>query len=60
MGDDDRNEGPVGGECPGHEWQFQQAVPTAPTQFGLVGLNVVEICKWCGTVRYQPSELEQA
>lgn len=58
MGDDDANVGGAG-ECPGHEWQFEQAVLTAPTQFGLRGLNVVETCKWCGTFRYEPSQLER-
>lgn len=57
MGDDDANEGGPG-ECPGHAWLFEQAVPTAPTRWGLVGLNVVETCKWCGTIRYQPSSME--
>jgi hypothetical protein len=58
MGDDDRNEGPVGGECPGHEWEFAAAVPTAPTRMGVRGLNLVERCKWCEVPRYRPSELE--
>lgn len=59
MGEDDRNEGADEGECPVHEWLFEEAVPTAPTDFGLVGLSVVETCTRCGAVRYQPSVFEQ-
>lgn len=59
MGEDDRNEGTGEGECPAHQWQFEEAVPTAPSEFGLVGLNVVETCSRCGAVRYQPSAFER-
>lgn len=58
MGQDDENEGNAVDACLEHQWQFEQAVLTTPTAMGLRGLNLVESCKWCGALRYEPSSLE--
>lgn len=59
MGDDDRNEGAGPGECPGHEWRFEQAVLSKPSRWGLRGLSLVESCRWCGAIKFEPSAFER-
>lgn len=54
MGADDENEGSGAGECPGHEWQVVDV-----HEAGVVGLALVQECRWCKIPRYEASNFDR-
>jgi hypothetical protein len=56
MGQDDENAGGPG-ECPGHEWVPADIQPVERN--GVVGMSIVNECKWCPAVFYEPSNVDR-
>lgn len=55
MGLDDANDnGPR--ECPGHHW-VPMTVQIVKRD-GLTGMSIVNECKWCDAVFYEPSNID--
>lgn len=58
MGTDDANEGGPG-ECPGHDFTYEQLVLVREPGRLFPGLGMEMVCKYCGIPAYEPSQLEE-
>lgn len=54
MGQDDENVGGPG-ECPGHDWVPESSESVS----GGRGMSITHACRWCGAIRYEPSNYEK-
>lgn len=57
MGDDDANVGGPG-ECPAHVFDVAELVLVRQPGRLFPGLGMGKVCRYCGAVQYEPSQLE--